>query len=206
MPSVADLANTLWNARPAIGVFEIGLTGGVATGKSTLAAGLADALQSAPSQPRVERVTTDGFLYPNAELTQRGLLDRKGFPETYDHEALYAALASVRRTSTSFPGYSHQMYDVDPALARVISPPDVLIVEGLGLHRGTPLDALVYLDAAEADQEAWYVDRFMKLCGRLASGTQPHSTPVSAIWTSRPPHASRPWCGPQSIDPTFAIT
>jgi len=162
LATVADLADMLWAGRPAAGVFAIGLTGGVASGKSTLAASLAEALQSARPRPRVERIATDGFLYANAELTRRGLLDRKGFPETYDRDALHAALTSVRRGPTSFPGYSHMVYDVDPALVRAIAPPDVLIVEGLGLDRAAPVDTLVYLDATEADQEAWYVSRFMQ--------------------------------------------
>jgi type I pantothenate kinase len=100
-------------------------------------------------------------LRPNAALEALGLLNRKGFPETYDREALHAALRRVRGGPVAFPGYSHLNYDVDPALSRTIAPSDVLIVDGLGLDRAAPVDTLVYLDAAEADQEAWFVARFL---------------------------------------------
>ena len=169
MPSVQDLADILLGWRPTPGVLVVGLTGGVASGKSTLAGALAEAIEASPGRPCVERVGTDGFLFPNAILVERGLLNRKGVPETYDWEAMHAALRLVRRGPAPFPGYSHLLYDVDPALTRTIDPPDVLIVEGLGLDRQTPLDVLIYLDAEEADQEAWYVKRFLEFC---ASGRE----------------------------------
>jgi type I pantothenate kinase len=158
---IQDLAERVLAARGDRGVFVVGLTGGVAAGKTTLATALAAALRAGPAGLRVEQVNTDGFLRPNRELEAVGLLNRKGYPETYDKDALSAALGAARRQPTGFPGYSHRVYDVDPALSRVIDPPDVLIVEGLGLDRATPLDLLIYLDADEADQEAWFIHRFL---------------------------------------------
>jgi type I pantothenate kinase len=119
----------------------------VAVGKSTFAAGLQAALAGSPEAPRVELVCTDGFLFDNATLEARGLTLRKGFPESYDAAGLARALAAVRAGPVEFPGYSHVTYDIDPALARRVETPDVLIVEGLGLHapREAGLDALVYL-------------------------------------------------------------
>jgi type I pantothenate kinase len=161
MPTVADLAELLWAHRPPGSVYVIGLTGGVAAGKTTLAAGLAEALEAGATRPRVERIGADGFLHPNAVLIEKGILERKGFPESYDRTAMHEALRSVRSRAVTFPGYSHLIYDVDPAEARTVSPPDVLIIEGLGLDRDTPVDTLVYLDAEEGDQEAWFVTRFL---------------------------------------------
>lgn len=161
MPTVNDLADILWAGRPAAGAYVIALTGGVASGKTTLAASLVEALGARPRRPRVQRVGTDGFLHRNAVLTERGILDRKGFPESYDRQALHAALHRIREVPTLFPGYSHLTYDIDPALDRTMDPPDVLIVEGLGLDGAAPVDTLVYLDAEEADQEAWFIARFL---------------------------------------------
>ncbi len=147
---------------PAQGVTIIGVTGAVAAGKSTFAATLERAL--ATDGRRVALASTDGFLFPNAILEARGLSLRKGFPESYDVAALTGALTAIRAGPAEFPGYSHARYDVDPALARWIGPVDVLILEGLGLHAAPPLtDILIYLDAAEADLQGWYVDRFVGL-------------------------------------------
>ncbi len=143
----------------------IGITGSVAVGKSTLAAQLVDAL----TDLRVATVATDGFLRRNADLDAAGLTLRKGFPESYDSEALAAALAALRIGPAPVPAYSHVSYDVDPALTRLVGPADIILVEGLGLapHAGgdpaAALDLLVYLDADEADLEAWFVARFMGL-------------------------------------------
>jgi type I pantothenate kinase len=161
LPTITDLADILWAARPAAGAYVIALTGGVASGKTTLAASLVEALEDRPARPRVERVGTDGFIHPNAVLIKKGILDRKGFPESFDREALHAALHHIREAPTVFPGYSHLTYDIDPTLSRTIEPPDVLIVEGLGLDGAAPVDTLVYLDAEETDQEAWFITRFM---------------------------------------------
>jgi len=139
----------------------IGLTGSVASGKSTLALALK---QSLGGLKQVDHVSTDGFLLPNSVLTERGLALRKGFPESYDQGGLARALSAIRQGPTTFPGYSHVTYDVDPALSRTLDPPDILILEGLGLPpSGARLDILIYLDAAEADLERWFLDRFMVL-------------------------------------------
>ena len=140
----------------------IGITGAVASGKSTFADALRARFEA--DGATVEVVSTDGFLFPNAVLTERGLLARKGYPETYDVEALLAALARARTGPIAIPAYSHVTYDVDPATGRTVDRPDVLIVEGLGLGaEGLPLDTLIYLDADEAHLEEWFVDRFLGL-------------------------------------------
>lgn len=155
----SDVARLLEAMRPASAPFIVGITGSVAVGKSAFAAALAAVLP-----PHVEVAGTDGFLFPNQVLDARRLTMRKGFPESFDTDALAAALARARIGPVTFPGYSHVTYDVDAALARRIEGPDVLIVEGLGLgpHRDA-LDALIYLDADEADLEAWFVARFLGL-------------------------------------------
>lgn len=166
MATLADIAEQVLHRRPASGPLLVGVTGAVAAGKSTFAEALAASLARGPGTPHVEIVCTDGFLKDNARLEAEGLSLRKGFPESYDAKALRAALAAVRRGAADFPGYSHVSYDVDPALARRLEAPDVLIVEGLGLHEGAAalgLDVLIYLDAAEAHVERWFVGRFMGL-------------------------------------------
>lgn len=131
----------------------------MAAGKSTLCAALKAVM--APGL-NVEVVSTDGFLWPNAVLAGRGVLMRKGYPETYDRDGLAAALRGLREGPVTVAGYSHAIYDIDPALSRVIAPPDILILEGLGLSpRPADLDLLVYLDAEEADLEDWFAARFM---------------------------------------------
>ena len=131
-------------ARPAAGtpttVPVIGITGSVAVGKTTIARLLAGLLRGGPARPTVDLLTTDGFLYPNRVLEQRGLLGRKGFPETYDHPALAAALEAVRsgRPEVSVPVYSHSSYDIVPGEVRWIRRPDLLVVEGLTLLQGPP--------------------------------------------------------------------
>jgi type I pantothenate kinase len=136
----------------------------VASGKSTFAGQLAAALAGAGAD--VEIACTDGFLMANAALDAQGILGRKGFPESYDMAALRAALAAVRSGPADFPGYSHAIYDIDPALMRRIGPRDVLIVEGLALHEGAAalgLDALIYLDADEAHLQGWFTERLIGL-------------------------------------------
>lgn len=159
----ADIAALLASRATPGRTHLVGVTGSVASGKSTLVAALKEALPA-----RTEAVSTDGFLFPNAVLAERDLLLRKGFPESYDAEALLAVLAAVHDGPVTVPGYSHVIYDVDPALTRTIDRPDTFILEGLGFaplpdgrRAGDRLDALVYLDAEEADLETWFVDRFI---------------------------------------------
>lgn len=157
--SLAGLAQRIADRASPGEVLVVGVTGSVAAGKSTLCAALRAALEPAL---RVEVVSTDGFLFSNAVLSERGVLMRKGYPETYDVEGLAAALEGVRSGPVTVPGYSHVIYDIDPALSRDVAAPDILIVEGLGLTpRPRGLDLLVYFDADEAHLEEWFAARFM---------------------------------------------
>jgi type I pantothenate kinase len=165
--TLSAIAAAAGHFKPANGSFVIGVTGSVASGKSDLA----HALASAVGGQSAEVISTDGFLFPNQILAARGLEARKGYPETYDVASLSAALAGLRGGAVSVPAYSHVTYDIDPAAARIIDRPAVLVVEGLALGLDRPvqpdqaslIDCLVYLDAAEADLEAWFVARFMDL-------------------------------------------
>jgi type I pantothenate kinase len=172
MIDLAQISDWLRARRGASAPFIVGVTGAVAVGKSTFAGELAAAVAAGSGGPVVEVVSTDGFLFPNAVLEGRGLLNRKGFPETYDGETFRAVLATIRRGAAEIPVYSHTLYDIDPALARRLERPDVLIVEGLGLQEGAAalgLDVLIYLDADETHVEAWFEDRFIDLW-RAAEG------------------------------------
>lgn len=164
-PGIADLAARLEEVRAGRDTLVVGLTGSVASGKTTLAAHLADALDDAHS---VETVSTDGFLFPNAILTERDLMMRKGFPETYDRVAMASAIESLRGGVADFPAHSHVTYDIDPALTRRIESPDILLLEGLGFTApgaqavpGKP-DVLVFLDAEIAHIEGWFLERFKR--------------------------------------------
>jgi len=164
MTDAVDVVRTLVTARlPTTRPLVLGIAGGVAAGKTRLADDVRDVLAGV----RVEVVATDGFLYPNAELTRRGLLARKGFPETYDTDRLRGFLTTVRAGDLpqSVPTYSHDTYDVRDA-ARTVEPLDVLIIEGINVLAATAqlLDVGVYLDAAEDDLEHWYTERFVALC------------------------------------------
>jgi type I pantothenate kinase len=165
MPNLADVRDLLRAHRPATAPFVVAITGSVAAGKSVFAAELAADMAAWPEHPTVEVVCTDGFLMDNAALEALGLTQRKGFPESYDTPGMRAALAAIRAGPAVFPGYSHVTYDIDPGLARRLDPPDVLIVEGLGLHadHGGLIDALIYLDADEAELEGWFTERFIGL-------------------------------------------
>ncbi len=159
--------------------FIIAIAGSVAVGKSTTARILQALLKRWPDHPRVELVTTDGFLFPNGVLTERGLMKRKGFPESYDRRGLVRFLAELKagRAEVSAPVYSHLVYDVLPGEAQVIRQPDILILEGLnvlqtGAQEGKQLpttflsdffDFSIYVDAHESDIRRWYVNRFLKL-------------------------------------------
>jgi len=155
--------------------FVIGIAGSVAVGKSTIARLLRDLLSRWEGTPEVELVTTDGFLLPNAELERRGLMERKGFPESYDRKALLRFVSTVKSGAdeVAAPYYSHLSYDIVPGRQTVVHRPDVLIVEGLnvlqpptrehGLAVSDLFDFTVFVDAKTSDIESWYVERFLKL-------------------------------------------
>src|SRR5919106_1006384 len=159
--------------------YIIGVGGSVAVGKSTTARVLQALLARWPNVPRVDLVTTDGFLYPNAVLAREGLMEKKGFPESYDLPALLRFLTDVKagRRPARAPIYSHLIYDVVPNQWVEVDRPDILIVEGLNVlqtgsfpkdGRAIPFvsdffDFSVYLDADEDVLKAWYVDRFLTL-------------------------------------------
>jgi uncharacterized protein (TIGR03083 family) len=143
----------------------VGIAGAVSVGKSTFAEMLAGHVRDRGH--RVEVVSTDGFLFPTAALAERGILARKGFPESYDVEALRQFVIGARRGDTDLhvPRYSHETYDIDPLGGHVLAPCDVLLMEGLNAIGAASdlLDLRVYLDAAEADLERWYLQRFAEL-------------------------------------------
>ncbi|HEX2536852.1 MAG TPA: type I pantothenate kinase, partial [Pseudolabrys sp.] len=161
--------------------FVIGVAGSVAVGKSTSARVLQALLARWPHVPKVDIVTTDGFLYPNAVLAREGLMEKKGFPESYDLPALLRFLTDVKagRRPARAPIYSHLIYDVIPNQWVEVDRPDILIVEGLNVLQTGRLpkdgkaipfvsdffDFSVYLDADEDVLKGWYVDRFLTLRG-----------------------------------------
>lgn len=165
--------------------FVIGVAGSVAVGKSTIARLLRELVSRWPDTPRVELITTDGFLYPNAELERRGLMARKGFPESYDRRALVRFLTDVKSgaAEAQAPFYSHMRYDIVPDAHVTVRRPDVVIVEGLNVLQppAAPNDVAVvdlfdfsiYVDAATTHITQWYVDRFLAL--RRAAFSNPSS-------------------------------
>jgi type I pantothenate kinase len=159
--------------------YVIGIGGSVAVGKSTTARVLQALLARWPNTPKVDLITTDGFLLPNAILQREGLMEKKGFPESYDLSALLRFLTGIKagRRPVRAPVYSHLVYDVVAGETVEIDRPDILIVEGLNvLQAGRPprdgkaipfvsdfFDFSVFLDAEEAVLERWYVERFLRL-------------------------------------------
>jgi type I pantothenate kinase len=159
--------------------FVIGIAGSVAVGKSTTARILRELLARWPAHPDVALVTTDGFLLPNAELERHGLLERKGFPESYDQRALLRFVADVKagRPEVHAPVYSHLTYDIVPGERLTVRKPDILLLEGLNVLQparpradGRPrlsvsdfFDFSPYVDATTADIRRWYVERFLTL-------------------------------------------
>lgn len=159
--------------------FIIGVAGSVAVGKSTTSRVLQALLSRWSNTPKVDLITTDGFLFPNAVLEREGLMKKKGFPESYDTKALLRFLAAVKAGERHVvaPVYSHLVYDVVPGAAVEVDRPDILIVEGLNvLQTGRPprdgkaipfvsdyFDFSIFIDAEEDVLESWYLDRFMRL-------------------------------------------
>ena len=155
--------------------FVIGVAGSVSVGKSTTARLLKLLLARWPQHPRVALVTTDGFLWPNAELERRGLMARKGFPESYDRRALLRFVTEVKagRAQVAAPVYSHLTYDIVAGESTVTHRPDILLLEGLNVLQPAPpgaavvvsdfIDFSVYVDAAPDDIRRWYMDRFRRL-------------------------------------------
>ena len=159
--------------------YIIGVAGSVAVGKSTTSRLLRALLAEWPDHPRVDLVTTDGFLLPNAVLQARGLMRRKGFPESYDLRRLVQFVSDIKSgvEEVRAPVYSHTRYDIVPGESHVVTQPDILILEGLNvLQSGSPgrpgsqrvfvsdfFDFSIYVDAEEGHIENWYVERFMTL-------------------------------------------
>ena len=169
--------DTFLGKLPAKVPYVIGLAGSVAVGKSTTARVLQTALARWPNHPKVDLVTTDGFLYPNAVLTERGLMERKGFPESFDRRRLLAFMSDIKsgKPEVRAPVYSHLVYDVVDDEEIVVSQPDILIVEGLNVLQSGPADEenpifvsdyfdfSIYVDADVEHIRNWYVERFFTL-------------------------------------------
>lgn len=168
--------------RPA--PFTVAIAGSVAVGKSTTARVLRTLISRWPARPHTELVTTDNFLYPNAVLAERGLTDRKGFPESYDRRALLRFVQQVRAgvPEVTAPVYSHLAYDILPGQRQSVRRPDVLILEGLNVLQPAPAGALavadfidfsIYVDARTDDIEQWFLARLRAL--RDTAFTDPRS-------------------------------
>jgi len=169
--------DTFLGALPAPVSYVIAIAGSVAVGKSTAARVIQALLARWPNHPRVDLVTTDGFLYPNSVLESKGLMNRKGFPESYDLRALLKFMQDLKsgQPVLEVPVYSHEAYDIVPDKKKVIQQPDIMIVEGLNVlqttdGRGGPpprtfvsdfFDFSIFIDTDESYVRQWYVDRFL---------------------------------------------
>jgi type I pantothenate kinase len=171
--------------------FIIGIAGSVAVGKSTVSRLLRELLQRWPSTPKVELVTTDGFLLPNSELERRGIMNRKGFPESYDRAGLLNFLGAIKsgEAVSKAPVYSHLAYDIVSGQFQTVSQPDVLILEGLNVLQpplpGQELalsdffDFTIYVDADASHIETWFLDRFRKLWSSAFTNPESYFHPLT---------------------------
>lgn len=175
MQKLHSASSKFLGERSAKTPFIIGIAGSVAVGKSTVARLLKELMSRWEGTPRVELVTTDGFLYPNAELERRGLMDRKGFPESYDRKRLLKFVSDVKSgvESVTAPVYSHLSYDIVDGQYEEVKTPDVLILEGLNVLQPPAIgqelalsdffDFTIYIDANPKTIEKWYLSRFLQL-------------------------------------------
>ena len=192
---LADLIAERAATREHDGTFLVWISGSVAVGKSTSARALATLLESHERVGAVAQVPTDGFLFPNRELVARGIMERKGFPESFDTARLQAFLDALHAGAPEVraPVYSHELYDVtDDEL--VVRDATVAVLEGLPVVE-QPIDLALYLDADEADIEAWYIERFLRLRSealadeqsffRMFAGMDQHDAVAIArqVWT-----------------------
>ena len=173
--SLHKATDTFLGNLPARVPYIIGLAGSVAVGKSTTGRILQTLLSRWPHHPQVDLVATDGFLHPTSVLRERGLMNRKGFPESFDQRRLLRFLTDVKSgaPATQVPVYSHLLYDIVPDQMLTVRQPDILIVEGLNVLQANSrqskvfvsdfFDFSVYIDAAEPTIQEWYVERFVKL-------------------------------------------
>ncbi len=203
-------SDTFLGQLPAKVPFVIGIAGSVAVGKSTTARVLQALLGRWPDHPKVDLITTDGFLYPNAVLNERGLMERKGFPESYDRRRLLSFMSDIKsgEPKVTAPVYSHLTYDILDDVYLTVCQPDVVIVEGINVLQTSsatsesPLfvsdffDFSIYVDADTEDIKQWYIERFFTLretafqdnrsfFRRFAALTDDEATETAtAIWTS----------------------
>jgi len=169
--------------------YVIGIAGSVAVGKSTVARVLREMISRWAETPRVDLVTTDGFLFPNAVLERRGLMERKGFPESYDQQRLLRFVQQIKANNPTVaaPVYSHVTYDIIPGEEQMIRHPDVLIIEGINVLQPAKrslsdglsdtvsdfFDFSIYVDAKTSDIKRWYINRFLAL--RATAFSKPDS-------------------------------
>ncbi|MDR1152583.1 MAG: type I pantothenate kinase [Bifidobacteriaceae bacterium] len=186
--------------------YVIGVAGSVAVGKSTTSRLLTELMARWPDTPHVSLVPTDGFLLPNAELTKRGLMDRKGFPESYDRAALLRFLTAIKSGTprVEAPVYSHLTYDIVPGQTTVVRSPDILIVEGLNVLQPARIgnepgarpavsdffDFSIYIDAEEADIREWYIERFGALRATAFADTRSYFRRYAALTDAEARHVA----------------